>query len=52
MKILLQPEALNLSNREIAENYRHLIYLLSKLSSIKSNFGKQSTNKKSGYGCN
>lgn len=52
MKILLQPEARNLNNRELAENYQHLISLLGKLSSIKPNFGKQSKNKKSGYSCN
>ena len=52
MQILLQPEARNLSNQEIAKNYRYLINLLSKISSIKHNFGKKSANKKPGYSCN
>lgn len=52
MKIILQPEVRNISNREIAENYQCLINLLSKISNIKPNFGKQNTNKKSGYSCN
>ena len=52
MKILLQPEARNLSNSEIAENYQHLIYLFSKLRGIKHSFDKQSANKKPSYSCN
>ena len=52
MKIFLQPEARNLSSREIAENSRYLINLLSKLRGIKPNFSNQSTDKKSSYSCN
>lgn len=40
MKIILQTEARNLSNREIAENYHDLLDLLSKLGSIKNKFAK------------
>lgn len=36
MKIILQTEARNLSNREIANNYHDLINLLEKFSSIKN----------------
>ena len=52
MKIILQPEVRNLSNRVIAENSRHLINLISKLRGVKPNFSNQSTDKKSGYSCN
>ena len=36
MKIILQTEARNLSNREIANNHHDLINLLEKFSSIKN----------------
>lgn len=49
MKIILQPEARDLSNQEIAENYHRLINLLSKISVIKPNFSNQSANQGSNY---
>lgn len=40
MKIILQTEARNLSNREIANNYHDLINLFDKFSSIKNKLTK------------
>ena len=40
MKIILQTEAQNLSEREIAINYHNLINLFTKIGSVKNQFVK------------